>query len=820
MNEQGKGWDLVRALGLDVAKSDAWGPYCRCAYCPSSDAMHVNAESGSFKCLSCAKAGGAYELACHALKEKKAAVETLIRIGIFQDRAFAHAVGADHAADSPRRATMHRIDGGKSRVDPLDALAAAKGAPRAGFEALGAEPMGGKSNGVRIPMWDASLKCCGWAQIDVTSKNPTYVKGWYKSGSKHGLFLDAKAPPQPGETIIVVEGPKDAAWLLCNGYRAVGLPTCTLGASLASLLAGCSIVMVPDRDIVARRSLEKNARVLSGLAASIRFAVLPCEERDSDGEDVRDIAKRHGADAVHAAIRDARAWVPSNADRTKAVFSFDPLRESELSSEAIEVLGTAARDEALPFEARVFDRGGLPARIREDSQEGLHIHLIGDPIEISDAMGFSIEWYRESERGKKAAIPQPSGIAKRVLHRGVKPFPTLREIVTAPPLAPDGSLVLQPGYSHAASRYARFNAAEFRGIPDLPTHADAYEALDALLEPFEEFPLEDEASRWNLVALLLTPFLRPLYGSISPLFVIDAAEPGSGKSRIANAVSVIYSGDDYGRVPMSRDEEMDKQIGAALATGKPILCIDNVKGCVVSGNLESQLTAKFWRGRVLGTNTRTASFDNLATWCVTGNNIELGSEIRRRAVLIRLVPQQRRVEDFKIKELEQWIRSNRARLCCAALTIARAWIAAGRPCVETAPLLGSFEAWSRCVGAVALWLDGEILANRKRLAEANDVELAEWRGFLLALAGASPSACSTGLTTAEIVALVRLQRDVFESALPGELAEHIERGGFAHRVGKALRRRCGRRHGDDGLKVMEGEMCRHTKHVRWRIEAP
>jgi putative DNA primase/helicase len=74
----------------------------------------------------------------------------------------------------------------------------------------------------------------------------------------------------------------------------------------------------------------------------------------------------------------------------------------------------------------------------------------------------------------------------------------------------------------------------------------------------------------------------------------------------------------------------------------------------------------------------------------------------RRSIRIRIDaevehPEQR--HDFRHPDLLGWARANRGELVWAALTLARAWVAAGRPAGPERPL-GAFESWTRVIGGI------------------------------------------------------------------------------------------------------------------------
>ncbi|MCP4783280.1 MAG: hypothetical protein GY878_06995 [Fuerstiella sp.] len=93
------------------------------------------------------------------------------------------------------------------------------------------------------------------------------------------------------------------------------------------------------------------------------------------------------------------------------------------------------------------------------------------------------------------------------------------------------------------------------------------------------------------------------------------------------------------------------------------------------------------------------------TWLASGNNVILEADTARRVCHIRLQSPLENPEDrdgFKHPDIRKHVRANRARLLCAALTILRSYIAAGRPDQKLKPW-GSFEDWSDLVRSAVVY---------------------------------------------------------------------------------------------------------------------
>ncbi len=313
--------------------------------------------------------------------------------------------------------------------------------------------------------------------------------------------------------------------------------------------------------------------------------------------------------------------------------------------------------------------------------------------------------------------------------------PTLSRIVTAPVLGPDFRLTWKPGY-HAVGKVFYRPLPEFyvSAIPEAPTPEDIADAVAALWEPFAEFPFMDDASKANLFAALLTPFVRDVIDGPTPLFLVSKAQRGTGGTLICDAISTIATGQTAPAIPPMKDEsELRKTIGAVLAGGQAVVLLDNAEN-LKGGVLAAALTGRTWGGRLLGQNTVLNAAPR-CLWLANGNNPRTSGELTRRIVYIRMIAQ---VEDpaarggFRIANLIPWCEEHRPALVAALLTLIRAWIVADRPGGDAN--MASFDSWARIVGGVlAVAGVNGFLANRETLDEdANDEDaatrelIAEW----------------------------------------------------------------------------------------------
>ena len=312
----------------------------------------------------------------------------------------------------------------------------------------------------------------------------------------------------------------------------------------------------------------------------------------------------------------------------------------------------------------------------------------------------------------------PANYAQGLIDRSVgeRPnIPIIRGITNAPTLRPDGSLLIAPGYDEAMA--VRFEPGDTNfdhfEIPPDPTKDQARRALDILCELISEFPFVDEAgtaavgiasaSRSVVLSHALAAAIR-LSLDRTPLHGYDATAPGTGKSLLVDTVAVIATGHECPVISQGgSEEELEKRLGAALLAGDALISFDNCERPLGGEKLNSALSQRSIRVRVLGTSKQPA-IPSEAIFSATGNNLRLIGDMGRRSIVARLDAASERPElrTFETENPVKRVRANRALYVAACLVVLRAYEAAGRP--RQCDALGSFEEWSNRVRSALQWL--------------------------------------------------------------------------------------------------------------------
>ena len=332
-------------------------------------------------------------------------------------------------------------------------------------------------------------------------------------------------------------------------------------------------------------------------------------------------------------------------------------------------------------------------------------------------------------------IDPPVQLVRMVLSRERRwAFPHVSGIITTPTLRPDGSLLAAPGYDPASELYL-LPSLQLPPIAAHPTRQDALAGLEKLKYLFREFSFQDKhgsglEKRLNCsvaISALLTALLR---GSLptAPVYLVCASTPGTGKSYLVDVIAVVTTGQFCPVITTSRNaEENEKRIGSILLSGIPIVSLDN---CIhdLGGELLCQLTERpVIRIRILGRSEMPPCECHTAVFA-TGNNIVFKGDMVRRGLVCNLEALDERPElrEFEADALDI-AAADRGPYVAAALTIVRAYIAAGSP--KVCPSLGSYSAWSNMVRSPLVWLGEPDPVLSMEGLRNEDVELANIREF-------------------------------------------------------------------------------------------
>ncbi len=413
----------------------------------------------------------------------------------------------------------------------------------------------------------------------------------------------------------------------------------------------------------------------------------------------------------------------------------------------------------------------------------------------------------------------PDSVVRAVHGRGAwGGFRTLFGITETPCLRGDGTILDRPGYDPATG-LLYVPSQRFEPVPEAPTQADAMRALLRLTDVFHDFPYASEGARYVPIAMLLTLLARPAIRGACPAFIFDASTRGAGKTMQVDVVLIVTTGRSAPKLsyPAGNEEELEKVLSSCALCGSNVVAFDNVTGAFGAGPLDKVLTADDEVAlRVLGkSELRNLRWRAVVT--VTGNNVALAADTARRCMISRIEPPSETPEDrtdFRHPDLIGYARSHRSELVQAALTVLRAFVAAGRPGAD-AFNWGSFTAWAKLIPAAIAYAGGaNVLDTRAVRLGVEEPEVEALRVVLSQL----PQLAPEGITTKSLIELLYPPERVRGQAAPdswNDLREAIEvfaptpsgKAPDPRRFGAAIRKFKGRivgGHKLDGVTAMGG----------------
>jgi hypothetical protein len=312
----------------------------------------------------------------------------------------------------------------------------------------------------------------------------------------------------------------------------------------------------------------------------------------------------------------------------------------------------------------------------------------------------------------------------------------LLNVIEAPILLADGRIVDKPGYDDESGLLLD-STEKWIAVPRKLTLEDAKAAAAVLLQPFAEFPFASDADKSVLLSAILTALQRRTL-DLAPLHANDAPNPSTGKTLLADCVSLIATGRPATCISDPMNEvEWRKLITTLLVAGDAVVLIDNVRLGLNSATLAKTLTALQHSDRLLGATIRVTPPTNVM-WLASGNNIEFGGDMPSRVLVCRIDAEDEHPEKrtFAISDLRGHILDHRPELVRAALTILRAHYVAGRPSTDLEPT--RFPQWDHEIRAAIVWLGYEDPAKTRVRIDQNDPER-ESIGRVLACWNANPT---------------------------------------------------------------------------------
>jgi len=579
------------------------------------------------------------------------------------------------------------------------------------------------------------------------------------------------------------------------------------------------IVICADDDHETAARGGKNPGVEKATAAAKAVGALLAVPKFADPAGKSDFNDLHVAEGIaavksvlNAALAEAHAQDQAEAsDHGGAIL----IREGALA-EAVDAAEAILARPDLPIADRVFQRAGRLVRVGVlpvpgpvdgvSRPQGAVVILPAEKPFLLTVLSRHGRFQRFDGRSQAwRTIDPPKAVAEAIISRsGRWPFPVLRGVVACPTLRADGSLMLAPGFDAASGYYLNHDLAV--RVPEKPTKEEAQEALNTLADLLAGFAFVEPVDCSVALALILTAVARPSLDTV-PLFSITAPVRGSGKSTLMDIASVIATGRRSAVLSATSDrDELEKRLVGCLLSGDCIINLDNVNGTLKSDLLCQATTSEAVKVRPLGSSDQT-EVPNAALWACNGNNITVAADLARRTLLCRLDPGMERPEErvFSFDPIAR-AREHRAEYVTAALTVLRAYIAAGRPDQGVHPF-GSFERWSGLVRSSLVWLGAVDPCESREAVMEDDPEAAMLKSLFAAWVERFNR---TSRTVKEIVRASEEEDSPLADVLHDIAGEG--RGINTKRLGWWLRRNVGRI--VDGKRLTQNRVSRVSE---WRV---
>ncbi|MDB4929971.1 MAG: hypothetical protein JWM10_2455 [Myxococcaceae bacterium] len=287
-------------------------------------------------------------------------------------------------------------------------------------------------------------------------------------------------------------------------------------------------------------------------------------------------------------------------------------------------------------------------------------------------------------------VPQRivAGIAARRDWPGLRP---LAGLVVTPVLRPDGTVLRTAGYDPTTGLYLAPNA-QYPPIATRPTRAEAQAAAAMLNGVVNHVPFATPGDRAAWVAMVASIFARFAVGATSPLCIVEDTRAARWGDELVDHLVAIVGADQVASI----DAE---DVGAAprrlldtlLANGESLALLNN----------RSSHTPTDWKR--LQDALHRAHATHGVVWCASIVRAPRDRDRPRAGLSIRCDGADLFIkQDAPRRPLGEPSDGPSVRLASAALTLLRAYQAAGSPYVHL-PRWPGFERWSRFVRSAVVW---------------------------------------------------------------------------------------------------------------------
>jgi hypothetical protein len=521
--------------------------------------------------------------------------------------------------------------------------------------------------------------------------------------------------------VLVVEGEKaaDAAAVLFPALVATTSPSGSNAARKASwaALVGRNVIIWPDNDEPGRKYAADVIDLLKTAgAASVRIVSVPSAwpvgwdlaDEPPDGIDKATL-KRMLEEAPYA---------------IKPEIHIEPGALHQVVDHAERVLAGLGR---------YYQSGGVIVAVSVDPITGEPKTDLATEAQLTTVLSSAARWLTPKREAWHDCDPPARHLKCLVGGQQFHHLSVLGGIARQPYFRPtDARLILSPGYDPVSKILGVFDGDQFSEPAASPE--DARAALGLLKSLLSEFAFVSDADEAAAIAAMMTAAVRPSL-PVAPAFHVHAPVFGSGKSYLCQIITAFAGPGDSHRVsyPPTSDEATKTILSLLLERPAVVEFDDMTTDWIPHGVINRMLTSESITDRILRV-SRTATVSTRTLVLGSGNNVGPVRDLLRRVLTIHLDPETATpaTKEYAANPLTE-VRQQRGLYVTAALSIIKAWQAAGSPRSDVSPIASYGGVWADYCRHPLIWLGLPDPATGllQQLAEDPDaaalgILLAEW----------------------------------------------------------------------------------------------
>lgn len=300
--------------------------------------------------------------------------------------------------------------------------------------------------------------------------------------------------------------------------------------------------------------------------------------------------------------------------------------------------------------------------------------------------------------GLKAPCDPSTDLANAVMTRGADHLINpVKGFVDHPIIDAKFRAFTKQGYDRQMQVLGRFNHDSFDVRDGRLTNAEVLFHLGRIYAPFTGFDLAGADDKSILMSAIFSAVVRQILPTC-PAFGFDAPMQGSGKTLLAETISIISSGENAAAIAPGRsdyDEEFRKRLMALFLKGEKAYLFDNIIGQFDSASLAAALTSETYEDRILQ-HSKTAKIYVKALFLFTGNNLRFTGDMSRRVLTVRLKPADANLSEREYK-FDPMIKAKgtRNQIISSVLSLINHWKHCGAP--KQPGTMTSFGDWDTLV---------------------------------------------------------------------------------------------------------------------------